>query len=307
MSKLGLALGGGGARGLAHIGVIRVLEEENINIDAITGCSMGAIIGGMYAYLGSIKEVEEFILESLNQDKLKQYGFDRLYENQDKNIKNYLSSFRNYIKIRLKLVKALQHTSFFDVDKTNEMFSIFPDVPIESLKIKFSAIATDLITGQEIHFTKGSLREIIKASAAIPGIFPPVKIGNKLLVDGSASESVPATKVKELGIDRVLGVDVTRCIMQIEPPENIIELLYRTEDITSFHLSQVRLEEADLVLRPNVRHLSWIEFRNAKEIITAGEDATKTALKEIRKLIDRNAFIFELEKQLEKIKKGFNN
>ncbi len=307
MSKLGLALGGGGARGLAHIGVINVLEKENIAISAITGCSMGTIIGGMYAYLGSIKEVEEFIIENLNRDKFKKYGFDRIYDNQDENFKNYLSSFWDFIKMRLKVVKALQHTSFFDEETTEEMFSIFPDVPIESLKIKFSAVATDLITGQEIHFTKGSLRDIIKASAAIPGIFPPVKIGNRLLVDGSASESVPAAKVKELGVDRVLGVDVTRCILQIEPPDNIIELLYRTEDITSFHLSQVRLEEADLILRPNVRHISWIEFRNAKEIISAGAEATKQSLADIRKLIDKKAYIFELEKQLERIKKGLNN
>jgi NTE family protein len=259
MSKFGLALGGGGARGLAHIGVLKVLEKENIKVDVITGCSMGALIGGMYAYLGNAKEVEEFIYETVIHPKFLELGIDKLSESE-KPDKNYFDQFFDYLDKRYQVLKSLNHLSYFDEETTNEMYNLIPDVKIESLKIKFSAIATDLISGEEINFTKGSLREAIKASSAIPGIFPPVKYQNYFLIDGSASESVPAGRVRELGADRVLAVDVMRPIKTVKQPQNVIDILYRAEDITSHHLSILRLREADLIIRPKVKHLSWSEY-----------------------------------------------
>ncbi len=300
MSKFGLALGGGGARGLAHIGVLKVLEKENIKVDVITGCSMGALIGGMYAYLGNAKEVEEFIYETVIHPKFLELGINKLSESE-KPDKNYFDQFFDYLDKRYQVLKSLNHLSYFDEETTNEMYNLIPDVKIESLKIKFSAIATDLISGEEINFTKGSLREAIKASSAIPGIFPPVKYQNYFLIDGSASESVPAGRVRELGADRVLAVDVMRPIKTVKQPQNVIDILYRAEDITSHHLSILRLREADLIIRPKVKHLSWADFEKINEIIYAGEKTAEENIKEIRKLVESYSLLLKLKQKFKKL------
>ncbi|HET54452.1 MAG TPA: patatin-like phospholipase family protein [Ignavibacteria bacterium] len=300
MSKFGLALGGGGARGLAHIGVLKVLEKENIKVDVITGCSMGALIGGMYAYLGNAKEVEEFIYETVIHPKFLELGIDKLSESE-KPDKNYFDQFFDYLDKRYQVLKSLNHLSYFDEETTNEMYNLIPDVKIESLKIKFSAIATDLISGEEINFTKGSLREAIKASSAIPGIFPPVKYQNYFLIDGSASESVPAGRVRELGADRVLAVDVMRPIKTVKQPQNVIDILYRAEDITSHHLSILRLREADLIIRPKVKHLSWADYEKINEIIYAGEKTAEENIKEIRKLVESYSLLLKLKHKFKKL------
>jgi len=302
MAKLGLALGGGGARGLAHIGVLKVLDDEGIGVGAITGCSMGAVIGGLYAYFGDARQVEKHILQAIQSPKYKKFRISSLSETDKKEDKNYFEQFFDYIEIRLAAIKSLGRRSYFDEETTRELFEIIPDVLIEDLKINFSAIATDLISGEEINFTRGSLREVVRASSAIPGIFPPVTIDNYLLVDGSASESVPAGKVREIGADRVLAIDVTRSIKIAEPTDNIIAILYRTEAITSYHLSRLRLKQADLVIRPRVRELLWADFDQTADIIKKGEIAARENLEAIKKLVHRNTYLLEMEQYIKKLK-----
>ena len=113
---------------------------------------------------------------------------------------------------------------------------------------------------------------------------------------------MPAGKVREIGADRVLAVDVTRCIKTIEQPQNIFDVLYRSEDITSFKLSVLRLREADLVIRSQVRHLTWADFDKTDEIIAAGEQASKENINEIKKLIHRNSYLLEIEHYIKKLK-----
>ena len=302
MSKLGLALGGGGARGLAHIGVLKVLDEEGIKIKAITGCSMGAVIGGLYAYFGNAKEVEKFIYNAVKEPCFERLGMNAFTENGKIPNKNYFEQFFDYIDARLHAIKTLNRLSYFDEEVTKELYELIPDIPIETLDINFSAIATDLISGEEINFSKGSLRNAIKASSAIPGIYPPAKIENYLLIDGSASESVPAGRVKEIGADRVLAVDVTRSIKVVSPTKNILDILYRAEDITSYHLSLLRLREADLIIRPKVKNLSWADFDKTAEIISSGEVAARENITLIKKLVNRNSYLLEIEQYIKKLK-----
>ncbi|PKL83426.1 MAG: patatin [Ignavibacteriae bacterium HGW-Ignavibacteriae-3] len=302
MSFLGLALGGGGARGLAHIGLLKVLDAEKIKIDAITGCSMGAVVGGLYAYYGSAIQVEEFILQTINHPKFIELGIEKLSDNRREYDKNYFEQFVDYIDARLQAIRALERPSYFDESLTKEIYEVVPDVPIESLQLKFSAIATDLLSGEEINFSKGNLRKAVRASSAIPGIFPPVPYQDYFLVDGSASESVPAGKVRELGADRILAVDVMRNLKVVDQPQNVFEILYRTEDITSFHLSRLRLREADLIIRPQVSNLSWADFDMASEIIAEGAKAAAENLSEIKRLINRNSYLLEIEHYIKKLK-----
>ncbi len=301
MTKLGLALGGGGARGLAHIGVLKSLEKEGIKIYAITGCSMGAIVGGLYAYYGNGKDVQRHMLKILQNPKLKDLQLGDLLENSSDSNKNIIDEIIQYVGLRITAFKSLQNISFFSQEITDEIYLGIPDVKIEDLKIKFSAIATDLISGEEINFTRGSLRDAIRASSAIPGFFPPVQINDFYLVDGSASESVPVSKVREIGADRVLAVDVTHTLKRIDKPVNVVDVLNRAEDITSYHLSKERLKSADLVIRPKVRKLSWADFRKVEKIISKGEEAVNNKTEEIRKLVNRNSYLLEIEKYIKKL------
>ncbi len=306
MSKLGIALGGGGARGLAHIGVLKKLEKEKIEISAITGCSMGAVIGSLYAYHGSAKKVEEQLTDYINNFNFEELGIDE-FNNTQKNDElsildgKFWESFVSFFRFRFNILKTLRKPSYFNDEITSKIFKLIPDVEIESLKIPFSAIATDLISGEEINFTRGSLREAVRASSAIPGIFPPVKKDKLILVDGASSESVPVGRVKEIGADRVLAVNVSHCIKADKTPENVFEILYRTGDISSYHLSLERLKAADLVLNPSVKDVFWADFADITELVNFGYLETKEKLSEIKKLVNRNSFALELEHFLKKV------
>lgn len=300
MSKFGLALGGGGARGLAHIGVLKVLDKNAIEIHSIAGCSMGAIIGGLYSFYGIAKKVEDFVLDVIRNPKFLELGIDKLSEN-NKLDKSYFEQFFDYVGTRVKAFRALNRLSYFDEQLTEEIYHVIPDVPVEKFKIKFSAIATDLLSGEEINFTEGSLRQIIRASSAIPGIFPPVKCKSYSLIDGSASESVLAARVRELGADRVLAVDVTRELKIIDEPKNVFEILYRAKDISSYHLSMLRLKEANLVISPDVKKLDWTDFDKAEQIISAGEQSAEDNLNSILNLYRRISYFIKLEHKFKEI------
>ena len=122
MAELGLALGGGGARGLAHIGILKVLEKEKIKIQAITGCSMGAIVGGLYAYFGSAQKVEDFIRDILHSPKIKELGLEELSENGSVD-KSFFEQFFDFVDVRLKAIKSLSRLSYFDQKTTDKIFS----------------------------------------------------------------------------------------------------------------------------------------------------------------------------------------
>lgn len=302
MTRLGLALGGGGARGLAHIGVLKVLEENNIQVYAISGCSMGSVIGALYAYYQNANKVETIIMDLINNTDFNELGFDLLQEKKKNDEISLFDNFSDYVKVRYQLFKSLNRLSYFEETVAEKLFSFLPDINLEELKIKFSANATDLISGEEINFTTGSLRKVVRASSAIPAIFPPVSIDDKLLVDGAASESVPVNSVRELGADRVLSVDVTRCLHTQKKPENVFDLLYRVEDITSFHLSKIRLETSDLTLHPAVKNLDWTEFMNFQKIINEGEKVAKDNLAHIKALEDKNYYLLQMEQFVKKFR-----
>lgn len=301
MNKFAVALGGGGARGLAHIGVLKVLDQYKIKIDAISGCSMGAIVGGLYAYFGNAEAVEEFVIHTIQSEKYQELGIDKIGKRNKDEIGNYLEQFFDFIGTSIHILKAINKTSYFDEDLTNEIFDFIPDVSIESLKIKFFAVASDLITGKKIIFSSGSLRKALQASSAIPGIFPPVKFKEHLLVDGSVIDLVPVKLLKVSGYEKILAIDVVKSLENPNPPKNILEILYRVESISSFHLSSVQLSDADVLVNPEVREYNWSDFNYAKEIILEGEKCALESLGAIKKLYNQNIHILRLKRLYNRI------
>lgn len=302
MNNFAVALGGGGARGLAHIGFLKVLDENNIKIDALSGCSMGAIVGGLYAYFGNAKAVEEFVFNTINSDNYKELGVGKIKPKRETTLANYFEQFFDFIGTSIHILKAINRNAYFDEEITDKIFDFVPDVQIESLKIKFFAVATDLISGSEFVFSSGSLRKALKASAAIPGIFSPVKYHNYLLVDGSVVDLVPVKILKDSGYEKILAVDVVKSLENPIPPKNIIEILYRVESISSYQLSALQLKEADLLIYPDVRNYDWSDFEYAEKIISEGEKSAISNLDTIRKLYNSNIFYLRIKKFLNRVR-----
>ncbi len=284
-SKLGIALGGGGARGLSHIGVLKVLEREHLPINQITGCSIGAIIGGLYATFQNAEAVEDFIYDLIKRPVFNELDMEVFDSTEHSGAMNHLNQYLNNLKMYFSMLKTLKARSIYNEKLVEKLFETFPDKPIETLPVNFATIATDLISGREIVLTEGSLKKSVMASSAIPGVFPPVEIDGLLLIDGASSDSIPVQIVKGRGAQYVIAVDVTHCVEDVSKLDTGIQIIYRAEDIVTYHLTQERLAGADLLIRPKVRHYSWAAIKSIDDIIKAGEEAAEAALPQLEKLL----------------------
>jgi len=281
---ISLALGGGGARGFAHLGVLQVLEENNIPVKAISGCSMGAIVGGLYAHYQDVSMVKDFILSMMTKPAFKDLNLD-LFSSKKKKIKrNFAFDFNRSIQRYFNYYKTIKNTSMISKNVLDKILEDFPDVKIENLKIPFIANATDLISGQEFLLKKGNLKNAVLASASIPAVFPPVKRKNLLLVDGGVTDLVPVRALKNKYEYPVVGVDVESTIFGDSYFPNGLQILWRVQEIQFHHLAYERKKEADLIIRPNVSKYTWADVHLMDKFIEEGRKITLDILDEIKKL-----------------------
>ncbi len=286
MKKVALALGGGGARGLAHIGFLKVLEEEKIPISRISGCSMGSIVGGLYAYQPSWEALYELSFKFIENPFFKQFNFDDFASLGDhkEDFTEKVLYVMSRIKAGLSLFKTLGKSSIYDEKLVCKVYRLFPGKKIEDLAIPFSAVATDLISGEEVVLSKGSLRKAMRASSAIQGYFPPVKIRNRLLVDGGVIDVVPVSPLKKNEDELIIGVDVEPEISITGDLSSGVDIILRSEIIRNYHLKQYRTKHADKMVQCSMGKLNWADFKHAEEIIQAGE----TAALELLPWLDKN-------------------
>ncbi|MBI1821050.1 MAG: patatin-like phospholipase family protein, partial [Nitrospirae bacterium] len=284
--KIGVVLGGGGTRGFAHLGVLKVLEEEKIPIDLIAGTSFGSLVGGLYAIEPDSGLIKEKILNFLKTPLFKHARLEFLKENftQVKNT-TFINQIKSYFKRGIFYGISLNRGFFISANELQKTLSgLIVDIRIEETKIPFICVAADILTGREVVFSKGPMREAVAASCAIPGIFPPVKIGNMELIDGGWVNRVP--------IDPALRNGATFTIA-IEPSNNLepsdlnrgIEIVLRSSDMTRNVLSEIQLRQADVVIRPEIGHIHWAEFHRGLECYLAGETAAKKMVETIKREI----------------------
>jgi len=288
MKKLALALGGGGARGLAHIGFLRIIEKEKIPIARISGCSMGAMIGGAYSLYQNVDTVEEMSYRFIENPLFKEFNFDD-FASMDEGGHDWKSKavfVMSRIKVGLSLFKTLGNTSIYSEELVDKIYEQYPDHKMELLPIPFSAVASDLISGKEILLNKGSLRMAVKASSAIPGYLPPIKYRTRLLVDGGVTNLVPTQYFKASPHELIIGVDVSQPIKDFGDLDSGVNIMQRAETIRSYHLTQLKMHNAHKVVQCRMGDLSWAEFNKADEIIKSGEKAARRLLPWLRKNID---------------------
>lgn len=260
---VGIALGGGAAKGLAHIGVLKALEEARVPIDFIAGTSMGAVVGGWYAMDGNIASMEEFVsaLERKERESLAK-----------------MSIKKGRPRVKDESIMKI-------IDKH------FGERRFESCKIPFRAVATDVKNGDEIIISEGKIANAIKASAAIPIIFDSVEIGGKYLVDGGMVNPIPADVVREMGADIVLAVDVSTKWFDVSSLSgsslslrNIQSIFYALIAVFGYQISKEKLKKADVVIKPPVLGYKMLDFRRAEDIIAAGYKTARGHYGEICRL-----------------------
>jgi len=248
---IGLALGGGFARGIAHIGVLKVLEAENIPIRYVAGTSVGALIGAVYCSGVTPAELEELATRVRFRDlarwTLSRYGF----------------------ATNLRMIGFLNR--------------ILKAKTFEELRIPLAVTATDFTSGEGVVFRSGPLADPVRASCAYPGVFLPVTVNGRLLVDGMLAHSLPSQPVREMGADRVLAVNLKSTWSNSEGPRHIFDVIGQCFSIAQdMNCAQSRAC-ADLVIEPDVTGYRYDDFEHSTELVRIGEAATREALPEIRK------------------------
>lgn len=286
--KIGLALGGGGARGLAHLGVLRTLEKEGIPISLLAGTSMGALVAAAYAGIrGSEAAIDRF-RRYLTSKPFQRTNLEFLYEYREELAKHQgiFHRFAGLIKKGFFYGQSLTKRAVISEEDFSENINFLVDnIKIEDSPIPLAIVALDLKSAAEVVIRQGSLRQAVSASCAIPGILPPVKINGQELVDGGWIDRVPIRPLKEMGADLVIAVDVAEGLEEAGDLQTGIGIFMRTNEICRCALSRLQLKEADLAIQPDVSGIHWADFRRLGECLEAGEQATKEKMVEIRRLI----------------------
>ncbi|HET6515551.1 MAG TPA: patatin-like phospholipase family protein, partial [Thermodesulfovibrionales bacterium] len=253
-ARVAVVLGAGVSRGFAHIGVLKVLEANKIPIHMVVGTSVGSLVGGLYAY-----------------------GFDAF----------------QLQKISFEIEKTdivdvtVPDNGFIKGEKLEEYVNrMLKNTPIERLRIPFYAVATDIQNGSEVVFGRGNTGTAVRASCSIPGIFRPVKIDNKMYVDGGVVSPVAVDAAKRLGADVVIAVDISSSLGEAQP-EGTVDTILQAITIMYSKLASMQLSRADIVIRPKVGSIAAGDFSKRHEAILEGEEAATEALPSIRGIIER--------------------
>lgn len=250
--KVGVALGGGFARGIAHIGVLQVLEENEIPVDFIAGTSVGALVAAAYAS-GTPLDV---MAEQGSATRFRDFG--------------------RWTLSRMGMASNAPLDDFLHRFTTASNFG--------QMKIPLSIVATDLISGESVHFTHGELSPALRASCAYPGLFLPVEHQNHFLVDGFLTEQVPAPAVRELGAELVISVHLEPGLLDSKP-RNTIEVISRSFSIIQTVANQPWRGLSDVLIEPDVHHVLWDEFVKTPQLVAAGADACYASLPKIKHML----------------------
>ncbi len=284
--KIGLVLGGGGARGLAHIGILKVLQDRGIPIDIIVGTSMGAIVGATYAQTPDASFVKEKFAKFIKGDKFRSLDDNFFRQQPGYEPEDILHQVSREIKRRLIINIAAHRVSLMKAERLEiALDALVADELIENTKIPFACAALDLRSGKDIVFKSGKIRKAIQASSAIPGFLPPVEYNGYLLVDGSVSANFPIDAARELGADIVIALDVSLSTYADNGFDNVIDIIIRSNMAASRKINELTLKEADLVISPKIGNITWSAFEQIDHLIAQGIVEAEKRLPEIIDLV----------------------
>jgi NTE family protein len=254
--QIAVVLGAGASKGFAHIGVLKVLEAQKIPIHMIVGTSAGSLVGSLYASGKTAFELQGIAMK-MEADNVIDYDW----------------------KIwRGGLIKGEKIENFINSNIQN--------TPIEKLKIRYYAVATNAATGEEVVFAKGNTGMAVRASCSVPGVFQPSKIGNGTYIDGGVVSPVAVDVARRNGADVVIAVDISGGI-STDVPDGIMDTMRKSLDIMYARIAEYQIKNADIVIRPNMKSIGSTDMNKFNEAIFEGEKAASIKMPEIQKIIDR--------------------
>jgi NTE family protein len=255
-ATIAVVLGAGASKGFAHIGVLKVLEAQNIPIHMIVGTSVGSLVGSLYASGKTAFELQEIAMK-MERDNIIDYDW-KIWNGG--------------------LIKGEKLENFINVNIQN--------TPIEKLKIRYYAVATNAATGEEVVFAKGNTGMAVHASCSVPGVFRPLKIGSNTYVDGSVVSPVAVDVARRNGADIVIAVDISGGI-NTDVPSGIMDTMRKSVDIMYSRIAEYQIKNADIVIRPNMKNIGSTDMNKFNEAIFEGEKAASLMIPEILKIVAR--------------------
>ena len=280
--KVGLALGGGAARGLAHVGVLKVLEENRIPVDLIVGTSVGALVGGVYATTRDATATEKRFREFIFSKAFKRARFDFLKESREARhgvMSRVVTLFKKGIFYSFSMAKTSWVSAEYFEHNIN---ALLDDIPIDQAGIPFHAVAADMLTGDLVMLSQGGLRRAVSASSAVPGLLPPVALDGRLLIDGGWVAQVPVVPALDRGSDLVIAVDVSRELEPLAEQGSGLNIMVRAAAIRAEALRLMQGRLADILIEPDVGRVHWADFSAVDECVRRGEEAARARIPDIR-------------------------
>jgi len=282
--KVGLVLSGGGAKGLAHIGVLKKLEETGVRVDYIGGTSMGAIIGGLYAAGYSARELDSIFrstdFDVLISDEVPRHAMT-FYEREDTEKYAVTLPFDNF---KLSFPSS--------ISKGQNLYNLFSRLLLhvnevedfDKLPIPFFCVATNIETGEEVILDSGYLPRAIRASGALPSLFSPVTIDNTILIDGGVTNNYPVDEVKAMGADIIIGVDVQDTLVDRKELKSALAILNQISNFNTIEDMVNKREKTDIYIKPDIKDFSMVSFDEGASILEAGEVAAQPWEEQLRQI-----------------------
>ncbi|MBN2161000.1 MAG: patatin-like phospholipase family protein [Spirochaetes bacterium] len=295
--KVGLVLSGGGAKGIAHIGVLKVIEKTGLKIDYITGTSMGSIVGGLYA-VGYKADMLERLVLSLDWDDLLADAVSRrsLAIDEKDEHDRYIGSLqirKSGIELPMGYKRGQKLTSLLSILTLHVQ-----DIrEFDGYPIPFRCIATDIVTGEAVVLGNGYLPDALRASMAIPSIFTPIEIDDRLLVDGGVIRNLPVSDAREMGADFIIAVDVGAPLYKKEELKSVAEIMDQAVSFLGAKSTQKQRLLTDVLIVPDIKSFKSSDFKRGKELIAVGEDAARLILPELNNLAEQQRRFPEEQKE----------
>ncbi|WP_240315568.1 patatin-like phospholipase family protein [Aquimarina longa] len=289
--KVGLVLSGGGAKGLAHIGALKVIEEAGVRIDYIGGTSMGAIVGALYASgyeaieLDSIFRAVDF--NSLIQDELPRNA-KTFYEREDS--EKYAITLP-FDKFKIDLPKGLSKGQNFYNQFSQYTAHVNNINNFDNLPIPFFCMSTNIETGKQVLLDKGYLPEAIAASGALPSVFDPIELNGILMTDGGVTNNYPIKEIKEKGAEIVIGIDVQDSLMSKDQLNSVTNIMLQISNFRTYNAMKNKISETDVYINPSIEDFSVMSFDQADKIIANGEKAALANYDKLKKIASRQKSI----------------
>jgi NTE family protein len=278
-----LALGGGGARGIAHLGAIEELLKAGFSVERIVGVSIGGLVGALFAFEPDIARVQQRARAFLNSPQFQRHQQHLFGTKFGSPVAGTIASryrrLADSLRANRMLYRAVRHSSILPGELLEQVVAhLLPDADIAEARIPLSIVAVDLHTGRPVVFDKGSLRQAVRASASVPGIFPPVAFQGRLLCDIGGFSDLTVGVARSYKPRLLVAVDVGADLKPLARVPSAVEILLRMNDVGAALFREHVTAKADVVILPDVGHVEWFDFSSAGAMITAGRAATQLAL-----------------------------